>query len=86
MVDRLSEYSVAGSTVRFDQSAALLPILHQTFFNPLDDHYGPNCLTAACRGHAQCCGELEQVSSRQCGSPFGRAGLQGVRAGPFQRQ
>jgi HK97 family phage portal protein len=32
------EYTVAGSTMRFDQSAALPPILHLTFFNPLDDH------------------------------------------------
>lgn len=41
------EYSVAGSTVRFDQSAALPPILHLTFFNPLDDHYGLSPLEAA---------------------------------------
>jgi HK97 family phage portal protein len=34
------EYTVAGSTVRFDQSAALPPILHLTLFNPLDDYYG----------------------------------------------
>jgi HK97 family phage portal protein len=38
---------VAGSTVRFDQSAALPPILHLTFFNPLDDHYGFSPLEAA---------------------------------------
>jgi HK97 family phage portal protein len=41
------EYRVAGSTVRFDQSAALPPILHLTFFNPLDDHYGLGPLEAA---------------------------------------
>jgi HK97 family phage portal protein len=41
------EYTVAGSTVRFDQSAALPPILHVTFFNPLDDHYGLGPLEAA---------------------------------------
>ena len=34
------EYAVGGSTVRFDQNAALPPILHLTLFNPLDDHYG----------------------------------------------
>jgi HK97 family phage portal protein len=41
------DYTVAGSTVRFDQSAALPPILHLTFFNPLDDHYGLSPLEAA---------------------------------------
>ena len=41
------DYSVAGSTVRFDQSAMLPPILHLTFFNPLDDHYGLSPLEAA---------------------------------------
>ena len=41
------EYSAAGSTVRFDQNAALPPILHLTFFNPLDDHYGQSPLEAA---------------------------------------
>jgi HK97 family phage portal protein len=41
------EYTVAGSTMRFDQSAALPPILHLTFFNPLDDHYGLSPLEAA---------------------------------------
>jgi HK97 family phage portal protein len=41
------EYTVAGSTVHFDQSAALPPILHLTFFNPLDDHYGQSPLEAA---------------------------------------
>lgn len=35
------EYSVAGRSVRFDQLAsAVPPILHLTFFHPLDDHYG----------------------------------------------
>jgi len=30
---RAYEYSLAGSTMRFDQSVALPPILHLTFFN-----------------------------------------------------
>ncbi|MFZ5733500.1 MAG: phage portal protein [Pseudomonadota bacterium] len=35
------EYGVAGRSVRFDQTAsAIPPILHLTFFHPLDDHYG----------------------------------------------
>jgi HK97 family phage portal protein len=46
------DYTVAGSTVRFDQSAAspgasLPPILHLTLFNPLDDYYGLSPLEAA---------------------------------------
>jgi HK97 family phage portal protein len=41
------EYTVAGSTVRFDQSATLPPILHLTLFNPLDDYYGLSPLEAA---------------------------------------
>lgn len=41
------EYTVAGSTVRFDQSAPLPPILHLTLFNPLDDYYGLSPLEAA---------------------------------------
>jgi HK97 family phage portal protein len=41
------DYTVAGSSVRFDQSAMLPPILHLTFFNPLDDHYGLSPLEAA---------------------------------------
>jgi HK97 family phage portal protein len=41
------DYTVAGRTVRFDQSAALPPILHLTFFNPVDDHYGMSPLEAA---------------------------------------
>ena len=41
------DYTVARSTVRFDQSAMLPPILHLTFFNPLDDHYGLSPLEAA---------------------------------------
>jgi HK97 family phage portal protein len=44
---RAYEYTVAGSTMRFDMSAALPPILHLTFFNPLDDHYGLSPLEAA---------------------------------------
>jgi HK97 family phage portal protein len=35
------EYSIAGRSIRFDQAAsAVPPILHLTFFHPLDDHYG----------------------------------------------
>ena len=41
------EYTVAGSTVRFNQNAVLPPILHLTLFNPLDDHYGLSPLEAA---------------------------------------
>ncbi|HUL89618.1 MAG TPA: phage portal protein [Pseudolabrys sp.] len=41
------DYTVGGSTVRFDQGAPLPPILHLTFFNPLDDHYGMGPLEAA---------------------------------------
>ena len=41
------DYSVGRSTVRFDQSAPLPPILHLSFFNPLDDHYGMSPLEAA---------------------------------------
>ncbi|HEY2755052.1 MAG TPA: phage portal protein [Pseudolabrys sp.] len=41
------EYTLAGATVRFDQTAALPPILHLTLFNPLDDYYGLSPLEAA---------------------------------------
>jgi HK97 family phage portal protein len=41
------DYTVAGATVRFDQSAAPPPILHLTLFNPLDDYYGLSPLEAA---------------------------------------
>ncbi|QDL96759.1 phage portal protein [Rhodopseudomonas palustris] len=42
------DYSVGGRTVRFDQHAApVSPILHLTFFHPLDDHYGMAPLEAA---------------------------------------
>jgi HK97 family phage portal protein len=41
------DYTVAGSTVRFEQSASPPPILHLTLFNPLDDHYGLGALEAA---------------------------------------
>ena len=41
------EYTVAGATVRFEQSAAVPPILHLTFFNPVDDYYGLAPLEAA---------------------------------------
>ena len=33
--------------MRFEQSAPLPPILHLSFFNPLDDHYGMSPLEAA---------------------------------------
>src|SRR4051794_5827751 len=41
------EYTVAGRTARFDQSAALPPILHLSLLHPLDDHYGLAPLEAA---------------------------------------
>ncbi|TMI99411.1 MAG: phage portal protein [Alphaproteobacteria bacterium] len=41
------EYTVAGRTVRFEQSATLPPILHLTLLHPLDDHYGLAPLEAA---------------------------------------
>jgi HK97 family phage portal protein len=42
------EYSVAGRSVRFDQLASSVPpILHLTFFHPLDDHYGLAPIEAA---------------------------------------
>jgi HK97 family phage portal protein len=42
------EYSIAGRSVRFDQTAsAVPPILHLTFFHPLDDHYGLAPIEAA---------------------------------------
>src|SRR3954453_20749160 len=41
------EYTVAGRSVRFDQAAALPPILHLTLLHPLDDHYGLAPLEAA---------------------------------------
>ena len=41
------EYTVAGQTVRFDQNAPQPPVLHLTFFNPVDDHYGLSPLEAA---------------------------------------
>ncbi|MEJ0075990.1 MAG: phage portal protein [Alphaproteobacteria bacterium] len=41
------EYTVAGRSVRFDQSAALPPVLHLTLLHPLDDHYGLAPLEAA---------------------------------------
>jgi HK97 family phage portal protein len=41
------EYSVAGRSVRFEQSATPVPpILHLTAFHPLDDHYGLSALEA----------------------------------------
>src|SRR5205085_6672567 len=41
------EYTVNGAAMLFDQGAALPPILHLTFFNPLDDYYGLSPLEAA---------------------------------------
>jgi HK97 family phage portal protein len=41
------EYTVAGRTVRFEQSATPPPILHLTLLHPLDDHYGLAPLEAA---------------------------------------
>ena len=41
------EYTVAGESVRFDQSGSPPPILHLTHFHPLDDHYGLSSLEAA---------------------------------------
>jgi phage portal protein BeeE len=40
------DYVVSGRTVRFDQGAALPPVLHRTQFHPLDDHYGLSSLEA----------------------------------------
>jgi HK97 family phage portal protein len=42
------EYTVGGRSVRFEQHVgALPPILHLTFFHPLDDHYGCAPIEAA---------------------------------------
>jgi len=42
------DYSVGGRSVRFDQLATQVPpILHLTFFHPLDDHYGLAPIEAA---------------------------------------
>ncbi len=41
------EYTVAGQTVRFDQTAVLPPILQLSLFNPVDDYYGLSPLEAA---------------------------------------
>jgi len=41
------DYTVSGQTVRFDQSAAVPPILQLALFNPLDDYYGFSPLEAA---------------------------------------
>ena len=41
------EYTAAGHSVRFEQTAALPPILHLKLFHPLDDHYGLAPLEAA---------------------------------------
>src|SRR3954470_21147389 len=42
------DYTVGGRSVRFDQHASPVPpILHLTFFHPLDDHYGLAPIEAA---------------------------------------
>jgi HK97 family phage portal protein len=42
------DYSVAGRSVRFDQLASPVPpVLHLTYFHPLDDHYGLAPIEAA---------------------------------------
>ena len=41
------DYTVAGQTVRFEQGAALPPILQLALFNPVDDYYGLSPLEAA---------------------------------------
>ena len=67
--------------VRFDQAAALPPILHLSLMHPLDDHYGLAPLEAA--GVAvdthNAAASLEQGAARQCGAALRRAGL--CRAG-----
>jgi HK97 family phage portal protein len=39
--------AIVYRTVRFDQGVALPPVLHLTFFNPVDDDYGMRPLEAA---------------------------------------
>lgn len=42
------EYTVNGRSLRFDQASARVPpILHLSFFHPLDDHYGLAPIDAA---------------------------------------
>jgi HK97 family phage portal protein len=41
------DYVIGGRTLRFEQTAALPPILHLMQFHPLDDHYGLSSLEAA---------------------------------------
>ncbi|HEX3859665.1 MAG TPA: phage portal protein [Pseudolabrys sp.] len=41
------DYTVCGTTVRFEQNVTLPPILHLSMFNPLDDYYGLSPLEAA---------------------------------------
>src|SRR5205823_7588037 len=43
------EYSVDGSSLRFDQERGLPPVLHLRLFNPLDDYYGLSPLEAAAK-------------------------------------
>lgn len=53
------EYTVAGESMRYDQSATPPPVLHLTQFHPLDDHYGMSSLEAA----ATAC-DLHNAASR----------------------
>ena len=71
------EYTVAGSTVRFEQDAALPPILQLTLFNPLDDYYGLSPLEAAAVAvdTHNAAAQMEQGAARQRGAAVGRAGL-----------
>jgi HK97 family phage portal protein len=75
------EYTVGGRSVRFDQAASSpSPILHLTFFHPLDDHYGLAPLEAAAERarYAQRRRALEQGAARQCRASVRRAGLFGA--------
>jgi HK97 family phage portal protein len=68
------DYVVGGRSLRFDQDAALPPILHLTQFHPLDDHYGLSSLEAAavaCDTHnaaAQWNKALLDNAARPCGA------------------
>ncbi len=78
------EYSVGGRSVRFDQMASQVPpILHLTFFHPLDDHYGlaPIEAAAVAVDTHNSAAKLEQGAARQRGAALRRAGL--CRAGRF---